>query len=296
MDIFSRGNYYINSLFFNSLCFFGHIALYRVFARIYPDKNLPVIVGCFLLPSMLYFSSGIHKDLIVFASLGIFCYCLYFSLEQHFTTKRISFLLLSFLIVLFIRNFVAVILLPCATTYFVSKKYSIDVIRTFACMLLIMFTAVAMIKYITPKHDPLTIVIAKQQSFFALGTARSQYKNDTLATSLQSFAAAAPAAIRHSFLSPYPGEFASSFLNAFSAEICLYVVLLILLFICPIKKNIGINSFVLFGLIFAILLFLFIGYITPNAGSLIRYRSIYFPFLLTPVLASIDWQRIFPSK
>ena len=61
-NIFSRGNYYINSLFFNFLVFFGHVALYRVFTKVYPGRSMLVIIGCFLLPSMIYFSSGIHKD------------------------------------------------------------------------------------------------------------------------------------------------------------------------------------------------------------------------------------------
>ncbi|WP_462253906.1 hypothetical protein, partial [Ferruginibacter sp.] len=50
-NIFSRGNYYINSLFFNFFCFLGHVAFYRIFIQIYKKQQWAVIICCFLLPS-----------------------------------------------------------------------------------------------------------------------------------------------------------------------------------------------------------------------------------------------------
>ena len=60
-NIFSRGNYYINSVFFNFVGFIGLILLYKVFIDLYPLKKWAVIIGCFLLPSTLYFGSGYTK-------------------------------------------------------------------------------------------------------------------------------------------------------------------------------------------------------------------------------------------
>jgi hypothetical protein len=64
-NIFTRGNYYCNSIFFNFFCFLGHVAFYRVFIQIFKKQQRAVIIGCFLLPSMLYFTSGIQKDGII---------------------------------------------------------------------------------------------------------------------------------------------------------------------------------------------------------------------------------------
>jgi hypothetical protein len=79
-NIFSRGDYYINSLFFNFLVFFAHIILYRIFIKIYSDRKWLVIIGCFLLPSTLYFTSGIHKDGLVFLLLAVLIYSVYQSI------------------------------------------------------------------------------------------------------------------------------------------------------------------------------------------------------------------------
>ncbi|MBK8494618.1 MAG: hypothetical protein IPL50_06000 [Chitinophagaceae bacterium] len=41
-NIFSRGDYYINSLFFNFIIFFGHVILYRLFMLVFPSCPTPV--------------------------------------------------------------------------------------------------------------------------------------------------------------------------------------------------------------------------------------------------------------
>ncbi len=110
-NIFSRGNIYINTLFFNFFSFIGLVMLYRVFVNIYPEAKKAVIAGCFLLPSTLYFGSGLHKDLIVLLALSVICYALYFGVKNGFTIKKIIYLILSFGTILFIRNFIAVLFL-----------------------------------------------------------------------------------------------------------------------------------------------------------------------------------------
>ena len=292
-NILSSGNYYINSLFFNFAGFIGSVLLYKVFIHVYPTKKWQVIVGCFLLPSTLYFGSGLHKDLIVLTALSMFCYSLYFSLLNGFHRKRIAYLCLSFLTVLLLRNFVAVILLPCAITWVINKKYNFSAIKAFVALIIAGVIGTIALHNSSIKLDPLKIVADRQQAFFALGKANTDYKMDTLQPSFKSFAEQSPTAFRHSFLSPYPNEFNNVFMNLFSAEmICYWVLFCIMLFVADKKLNSS-DSFIAFGSTFAILMLLFTGYITPAAGALIRYRSIYFPFLITTILCNINWKRIY---
>jgi hypothetical protein len=290
-NIFSRGNYYINCLFFNFVGFIGHVALYRIYKHVYPKQKWAIIIGCFLLPSNLYFTSTISKDLIVFTALSIFCYCMYVGLQDIFTKKRILFLIISFFTILLIRNFIAAILLPCAIAWFVSKRYNLNPLKVFASLLIAGFIFVLLTQYLPEKYNALQVVVSKQQAFFSLGYAKSQYQNDTLQTTIKSFITAAPKALRHSFLSPYPTEFDNIYLNGFSLEIILFLLLLLFSYLYPQKNSM--NHFILFGIILTALIFLFTGYITTNAGALVRYRSIYFPFIIVPILCRIHWQSIF---
>ena len=287
-NIFSQGNYYINSLFFNFVSFLSCILLYRVFKDVYPLKKWAVIIGCFLLPSTLYFGSGIHKDLIVLTAISVFCYALHFGLKQGFRVKKISFLILSFLAILLVRNFIAVILLPCAATWFISYKYRLLAVKSFATLLAAGILGTIALHYISEKVDPLQIVVNKQQAFFSAGKANTDYTIDTLQPTVKSFFTEAPSALRHSFFSPYPGEFSNFYMNIFSVEIIIYWLLFLIMLITRNRSNKTWNSFIIFGITFTFLIFLFTGYITPAAGALIRYRSIYFPFLMIPILCEIN--------
>ncbi len=292
-NIFSRGNYYINSLFFNFVSFISSFLLYKVFMNVYPAKKWHVIVGCFLLPSTLYFGSGIHKDLIVLMALSVFCYSLYFSLMKGFTGKKIIYLLLSFVTILFIRNFIAVILLPCAITWVINNKYKLPAIKTFTALFIAGIVGTILLQQFSPKINPLLIVVKKQQAFFALGKANTDYKMDSLQPTIKSFAEQAPSALRHSFLSPYPLEFHNFYMNLFSLEMMTYWFLFVLMLLLPDKIKYNSQEFIVFGVAFTFLIFLFTGYITPAAGALIRYRSIYFPFILIPILCNINWGGLF---
>lgn len=293
VNIFSRGNYFINSLFFNFVSFICSIALYKVFIDVYPTKKWGVIAGCFLIPSTLYFSSGIHKDLIVLAALSVFCYSVYFSLLNGFNIKKIIYIIVSFIIILLIRNFIAVILLPCTLVWIVSKKYWFPIIRGFAFLFITGIVGLFALQYLFKNAEPLNIVVSKQQAFFSLGKANTDYRMDSLQPTLKSFVQEAPGALRRSFLSPYPGEFNHFYMSLFALEITAYWILFLLVLFFYKKDLLLRNDFVLFGIVFTFLIFLFTGYITTNAGALVRYRSIYLPFFITPLLCSIDWQKIY---
>lgn len=299
LDTITLGNYYVNSFFFNFICFFGHVALYKIYIRIFPGKRLQVIIGSFLLPSTLYFTSGVHKDLIVFTGLAFFCYFLYFGffrcadggimerVKSNFSIKKILLLIISFGAVLIIRNFVAVVVLPFAAAFFICMRYRLKPLIVFGSLTLLIVGGIIFSHYAMPAHDPLQMVVAKQQAFFSLGTGSTQYRNDTLQSTLTSFAHAAPIALRHSFFSPYPGEFNNIYLHFYSTEILAYWILLISM-VFLFRKNYTDDSkaFLYFTIFFSVALFLFAGYITTTAGALMRYRSIYLPFFIIPVLCS----------
>ncbi|MBS1496935.1 MAG: hypothetical protein JSU03_02630 [Bacteroidetes bacterium] len=292
LNIFSRGNYYINSLFFNFLCFIGHIALYRVFINIYPCKKWMVITGCILLPSALFFSSGLDKDCIVFALLCLLCYSLYFSLKRGFNLKKSASIFLCAALLFIIRNYVVVIFILPMLAWIFCKKYHVKAGRTFLAVFLFTFICLLFIQSFLPGISPLNIIVQKQQDFYTIHIANTQLATDTLMPTIKSFMVAAPKAFAHVFTEPHPFEFSATILNIFSIEVLGYwgLFILMLFYFHPSKQN---DPFIFFSIVFALTMMLFIGYIVPNAGSIIRYRSIYLPFLITPVLCSI---KLKPNK
>lgn len=285
-NIVSRGNYYINSLFINFLGFFGHVALYQVFIHIFPSKKWLVILGCFLLPTTLYFSSGIHKDGIIFTMLCLFSYAIYFSVRQHFTTKRILLLLFSTLTILLIRNYVFFLLIPAAFALYLSSSQK-NVLKKFTILYAVLITLIILISLLIPSSSPLHILSAKQKDFTDLPVANSQLKMDTLQPDLSSFASNTPRAIEHALLRPYVWEFPGNFLMFPAIELLIFQLLFLLMLFKPENDPNVYRPFILFCFFFSLSLLLITGFIVPNAGSLVRYRSIYLPFIVIPILCNI---------
>ena len=290
-DIFSRGNYYINSLFFNFFGFLGPVALFRVFNDIYKNRKWAIITGCFLLPSTLYFSSGIHKDLIVFSMLGSFCYALYFSFTQAFTFKRSFIILISLIVVLFIRNFVAVALIPVSIAFILCIKKRTGPLLTFVSIYALIFLTLFLLQYLLPSFQPLKIITQKQTDFLNLPTAATQLKANMLQPDLKSFIKNIPQAIDHGFLRPYLWDTNGNFIFPFALELLFYELLFLFVLFKNRFRSISLDPFIIFAVFFAASMLLITGLIIPNTGSIVRYKSIYLPFLITPLLCSFSWKK-----
>ncbi|MGB5005916.1 MAG: hypothetical protein WBO39_03205 [Ferruginibacter sp.] len=299
-NIFSRGDYYINSLFFNFIIFFGHVILYRLFNQVFPftqgsvKGQLWVIIGCFLLPSTLYFTSGIHKDGMVFLMLAVLVYSVYQSLHKSsFSARRSILIVTAFLFLFLLRNFVFLALLPAVFAWILADRTKWNAGLTFIAVYLFSGILFFTVSYINPAFDPPAIIITKQADYINLPVASTQIPLTPLQPNIMSFVSNAPQALQHIFLRPYPGEQPLQSLLPFSSELLLYHVLLFLLIFFS-RKNavVASKSFLFFLLFFTLTVFLFIGYIVPNLGSLVRYRSLYLPFIITPVLCFLDWNKL----
>jgi hypothetical protein len=293
-NIFTRGNYYSNSLFFNFFCFLGPVAFYRVFIQVFKKQQWAVIIGCFLLPSMLYFTSGVQKDGIIFTVLGFLCYAVFQSLQQNnFSKKRMLIILLGFISLFLIRSYVLLNLLPALVIWIMVAKFKWPALKTFVSGYIIMGLFFFNFNSIVHSFNPLKTVSDKQAAFFTLPIAATQIKTDTLYPNFKSFLYNAPQAYNHLLLRPYINEVPVKSLLPIAIELLMYQVLVILFIFYRIKEGAeGNKPFIFFGFFFTFSMFLFIGYIMPNLGSIIRYRSVYLVFLVTPVISQIDWKKI----
>lgn len=287
-NILSRGNYYINSLLFNFFGFLGHVALYRVFIHVYKHKKWAAIAGCFILPSTLYFTSGIHKDSITFTMLGFFCYAFYFSTRQRFTTKRILLLALSIISILLIRSYVLIALVPAAIAMYLADRNGRP-FKTFAFVYTALLCLIIFVTLLVPSSGPLKIITQKQKDFLDLPVVSSQIATDTLQPTLSNFAENVPGAIEHGLLRPYVWDFPGTFLMLLAIELLFYELLFLYMLVVSWRSSLTYRPFIYFGIFLSLTLLIFVGYIVPNAGSLVRYRSLYLPFLITPILCSIRW-------
>ncbi|HVZ96178.1 MAG TPA: hypothetical protein VG847_04840 [Chitinophagaceae bacterium] len=291
-DIFSQGNLFINSLFYNFLVFFGCIGLYRTFIKIFPDSKLILIACIFLLPSTLYYSSSIHRDGLIYLSLGMAIYHLAALMNDKTSKfKHVSVAVFFLLLILLLRNFVFIALVPALLAWLASEKVPRYSLLIFLCIYLLsalVFFSTSLLPYQLnlPAH------VASRQSDFIIiaGNGASAIPIHHLTPTFIGFLRNLPEAIEFSLMRPFITEHGTLLYIPAATELLMYQLLLVI-FIFFRKKKITIPPVIYFGLFFSITMFLMIGYTIPIIGAISRYRSIYFPFILIPIAVFADWKK-----
>ena len=292
VNVFSFGNYYVNVIFFSFITFTGPVAMYRVFSDVFPGKKVQVLVATFLIPSFAYWTSGIHKDGLVFMAISLIIYHVYFGLkEKPFRLSRILPLFISVIIIISFRNFLIAILIPALLAWIISsriqKKNAIVYISTYLICGLLFFS----LRYVSSALDFPQAVVNKQKAFKTL-QGNSGIDLPELKPTLGSFLANSPIAIASTTLRPHPGD-VKHILSMAAATETAFLLLLFLLFLIWRTNGIKSTSFIWFCVFFSFSFLITIGFTVNFLGAIVRYRSIILPFLLVPVISLIDWNRIY---
>lgn len=293
LDIFSGGYYYVNVILYNFLIFLGYIALFRVFSQVYKEQPNILVITCFLLPSLLLFGSMIHKEGIMFAALGMIVFCVYQAFYfSDITLGKSIVTILSLLLVLLIRNFIVIALIPALLAWIISHKNKYPAIWVFSIVYILFIAIAFIIPHFISSIDLPGALVQKQVEFLHLEKARSYVDIHLPDAGFKSYITNAPLAMEHSLLRPFITDYTlSPLLLPFGLEILLYQ-LIFLLFLVFRKGVIKDWSFTLFCVFFSFSVLLIIGYTVPVIWAITRYRSIYLPFILTPFICSIDWKRM----
>ena len=288
LNIISRGHFNTNVLLLNIIPFLGSIAIYRIFITIFPSRKWIVIFGCFLIPTNLLFSSGIHKDLFVYSSLCFYSYGLFFSITEMFTWKRCSLILVSFFMILLMRNFLAMALIPATVGFMLSNKFKIKPIVVYGFTYLSALAIIILSDFFSTSFQPLRIITDRQEEFLKLPKANSQIELTVLTPDLKSFAKNFPEALDHGFLQPHFWK-TNHWTGIFASMEWSILFLFPLVWVLVFRRKVQIHShFILFGFAVAFTMFIMIGYIIPNLNSIVRYKSIYLPFIITPILCFVS--------
>ncbi len=284
-NLFTGGNYYTNIIFFNFLFFIGMIAFYRLLKSIYPDKYYSLIIAIFLIPSFLFWCSGIHKDGLLFSAIGLMFFCFHRLLNKVRCIQSIVIIITCLLVIFFLRNYFVMVLLPAmlvgTVISLVPKQKTFILLVSVVAGMALIFS----LKHIHPSLDIPQYIAEKQHQFKAL-EGNSDIDTDLLKPNFKSFIYALPAAIDLGFFRPHPDE--KGMMSVFaSVEIILFWLIFILCFIYR-KKYFSYPPVIITIWIFAFLTLLIIGYTVHFSGAVVRYRSLVMPLILAPMVGVIS--------
>jgi hypothetical protein len=299
--ILGSGSFIITSFLTAAFSYLGIWKLFTLFANIFKCnlKYLFYIIVC--TPSMLFWGGGIMKDSFV---LGACCWATYNFFKIFIARKKILinifFLIINFALLINIKSYVAISLLPGFILWLYSnylKQIRNKIIKVAIAPFLILIFAGISLSFINNLD---VIGLAQYQNFdktieqaqvIQQDLLRSEqygsnsYNIGTLDGSFSGMLEVAPRAIGTAIFRPFIWESGNAIMifsgieNMFLVIISVYLILKV----NPIRffKLIFSNPLLVHCFIFVLLFAFGVGIASTNFGALVRYRIPLIPFFYT---------------
>lgn len=299
--LFSFGYYNVHTVVICFLSLTGLTAIYKTFIPHLRDKQRELILAVFLLPSVLFWGSGVLKEGLIFFALGLL---IYYS-NKLFSLKAILICLAVAFLLAFSKFYVWLAIIPgLVFIVWINKTNTKYLLLKFILIIGLIGAIGLNIDSFTSVQNPLVTLSQKQYEFNQLAfgnltdannkpipVAGSIIKINTLEPTLSSFIRNAPEALKNTLLRPYITELRSPLMLMAGLE-TLFILVIILFCLIFIKNIRTIQwEYFIFCMSFVIIQFLIIGETTPILGAVGRYKTIALPFLVIAFLFILDKQK-----
>jgi len=292
-NLISFGNIYAAGVLMAFLSTTGLLFLYKTISIISQNLSESIItkVILFAMPSVMFWSSGAHKEGLIITGLGFFFYTIVALLEQKkYHARYFIILFISGWLVWYVRDFIFYMLIPGLITYAIVKLLKTNKI-------IVAFTIVYLLFIVAGTMIPFKIKNDKMNFLQAIQLKNSQFKEHTegntnidipeINSSFTELAVNIPMAFMRVMSAPFLILNVKRFHWIFIFE---NIAMLLSLFYCFslfIKRGIDINPVLLWQFLFAVSMIILIGLVVSNIGAIIRYRSIILPFLIFPLFGFV---------
>ncbi len=285
-NLLSGSNYYVNLIWINFLFLVGPVLLYRVWRAAAP--NIPTLPGYlpFLIPSFIFWTSGIHKEGFLFLALALVVHAFWFGFKQEQILKRCLQVVAGLLILLIMRN---TLLLPFAAavlTWQVAVRLRIHPALSYSSALVLMGVLFFGLRFFVPQLNLPKVVVERQAAFLRL-PGNSKLQVAPLEPTAASFLRNAPTALTAGMFRPWPTDAQNLAGVAAAVEGILLMLLLAAALLFGTAAQ-GQNQFLWFCLMLSFLVFAIVGYTIPILGAVVRYRSIVLPFWTMGLLLALS--------
>ena len=293
LRIFSFGNYHVHSIILAFFAFMGSFSLSKLFFEVSRLKVLTYI-AVFLVPSLVFWSSGILKEAVLLAALGFFAYHFYQLFDSNRTWKNYVMLFLMSCVLIVLKLYVFMAFFPAIIIWMVISKWR----RSLWVYLLmyILFIAIAtLIGELNPRYDFVNLIVDKQRQFIRLADfypVNSRFDLEVLTYEFWSLLLSSPEAIFNVFTKPWPNELNSILYIPSFIENAVILLLLFTTFVYRKALKVKEWDFVIFCLSFCVILYTVIGLTTPITGAIVRYKIPAIPFLIMAVFMLMDFDKI----
>ena len=297
---FSLGNYYVHVVFINFISFCGLIALFRLFQSTLKSKSKELFAGVLLLPSMVFWGSGLLKDGLLLFALGMLLYSLNKIIFSKHTTTNIVAFIFCLLLLTITKLYVLIIIFPGIIAWYWSRN---NTGRTIVFKFLICYATYLILAFnigkINNKYKVQDLIYYKQKNFYVLAEntkANSVIHIDQIEPTTLSIFEHAPMAVLRVLTRPFLTDSSSPLIFMAALENILIIFILLICLLTFKRSGIVNQPVFYFSIVFVLLMFSLIGLITPILGAIVRYKVPALPFLMFVCIAMYNkekFQKIF---
>ena len=292
--LFSMGYFQVHNVFINFISLIGLTFVFKTFKPFLQQKEKSLFYVVFLIPSVLFWGSGLLKESIILLAVGMFFYA-FFRVLKEFRLCYLFMMIASFVLLLFTKFYLLVTMAAPVLGFIVFHlgkiKKPVVAYLVSATFLLVL---VGILALIDSRLDIVFQIANKQQTFsrfIAEMPANSSFFIPELSDGY-SILINIPNALLNTFVRPYYWECNSLFVVLSAIENTL-VLLFVFIAIRYRQKEVTFNqSIIYFNLIFVFCLFALIGLTTPVFGAIMRYKIPGLLILLITLLMLTDIQKI----
>ena len=304
LSLLSHGYYHVHTVFMAFLSTVGGVALLKMFRqwRAVPVRWLVLV--CFLIPSLLFWSSGVLKEAPLLAVLGLTCYQL--SMWYHRNQSwRLALIAVGVFTLFFIKGYVVLAFIPAVISLMVMRLVAGRkwVVAAVVHVVLLIFALNSSV--ILPQGDLAYVLSKKQVDFY--NVAEAQEAGSTIAIpsigSSADLLLQSPGAIYRTYFRPDWRDLKGLFQWFLAGENLVLTMLIVLCLLFFKKPDVSALPIVLFSLSVVLTLGLIIGSTVPILGAVVRYKIPALPFLGFLLLTFTDlaaikshWRALFQKN
>ncbi len=288
--------YFVHILFMCFFSLFGWVLLTNAVFDFVNTKAVLLALPVLLLPSVLFWTSGIMKEPLLVLGLGIFVY----GMLRLRGWKSCGWMIAGGLLILSAKFYVLICLLPAAVSFLIYRQANglVPLAIKYAIVCGVFLLIVFNIQHVAPGIHPSQMLVNKQRNsiqealYFNAG---SRIEIPAIAANATSILKNIPQAIWNCLMRPYPWEGKNMMMLASAIE---NIFILFLLLACLWLTNwsdIRHLHLLFFLLAFSLSYFAVIGICTPVLGNLVRYKAPLLPVFLFTFGLNLRWRKEFPA-
>jgi hypothetical protein len=283
MNLITGGEYGLNLVFFLFISFLGCHWIYA-FLLHFNAQKLSAFVAAFLIPSTLFWSSGILKESLLMFSLGGFLYSLLL-LSKKWELRYAVLGCFTLYILLFLKIYILFALAPMVLFYGFYQRWKSWLIAGLSVFSILVTLFIA-VRLLLPRWSLLSTLQGKQFDFIQMAksvNAGSQIWVIPMDGAWSTLLKLVPLGLWNTLYYPNIGMLKNGLSwIAFVENACLFLLIFGALIGLFQRKIVPVWNFAM--LVFSFTVFSLVGMTAPVVGAMVRYKAPVLPFLVFGLL------------